>query len=130
MSFSTELLPSLCCIPGFCFPRCKMVYLSSLKVLVSPFFLSIHVFLQGGSPKVSSSIWFGVVITSHQGTLDSIIQITYEDTKQLYAFVTGCQFEKELFITLLWVLPESQFPPTPQTLCPDHHTLSSLGVGK
>lgn len=31
--------------------------------------------------------------------------------------VTGCQSEKELFTTTLWVQPVSQIPPTTQTTC-------------
>ncbi|GAB0187163.1 cAMP-dependent protein kinase inhibitor alpha [Grus japonensis] len=57
------------------------------KVLVSPLFQPIQIFLQGGSPfrSVHFLTRFRIISKLHQGTLDPIIQITYEDTKQCWA---------------------------------------------
>lgn len=72
-----------------------------------------------------------------QGTLDPMIQTTYEGIKQRWAqywslgtpVQWGCQFEKELFTSTLWVQPVWQFP----TCHTDHFldlTMSvSLGEG-
>ncbi|XP_075584354.1 uncharacterized protein C12orf50 homolog [Pelecanus crispus] len=51
------------------------------KVLVTPLFQAIQVFLQGDSPfqSVCFPTQFGIINKLHQGTLDPIVQITYED---------------------------------------------------
>ncbi|KAK4825412.1 hypothetical protein QYF61_027178 [Mycteria americana] len=61
-----------------------LVLIEPHKVLVSPLFQPIQVFLQGGSPfrSVHFSTQFGIISKLHQGTLDPITQITYEDIKQ------------------------------------------------
>ncbi|GAB0186062.1 mitochondrial enolase superfamily member 1 [Grus japonensis] len=53
------------------------------KVLVSPLYQPIEVFLQGGSSlrSIYFPTQFGIIRKLHQGALDPIIQITYEDIK-------------------------------------------------
>ena len=82
--------PSLCCPPGLFFHRCKTLHLSLLnfkRSLSAYYCILSKVLLQGGSPfqSVYFAIQFGTIGTLHQGTLDPIIHITYEDIKKRWA---------------------------------------------
>lgn len=63
------------------------VFVELHKVLVSPLFWPIQVFLQGGSPfpSVHFPTQFGIIGTLYQGTLHPTLQITSEDIKQQWA---------------------------------------------
>lgn len=100
-------------------------------VLVCPW--PIQFILHSGSP--FSCVHFptvGIISYRHQGTLDPIFQITFEDPKVLSlishgtSLVTGCWFEKEL-LNLTLLLPASQFPTHHTSL--DHNTPAFLGGG-
>ncbi|KAK4828564.1 hypothetical protein QYF61_027533 [Mycteria americana] len=64
-----------------------LVLVEHHNVLVSPLFQPIQIFLQGGSPfqSVHFPTQFGIISKLHQGTLDPIIQIAYEDIRQRWA---------------------------------------------
>lgn len=66
------------------FSKVQDITLVLHKVLVHLLFKSIQ---QGGSPSQSVHFpsQFGIITRFHQGILDLIIQITYEDTEQHWA---------------------------------------------
>lgn len=63
---------------------CTLVLVELHKGLISALLQLIQVLLQGGSPFQSVHLFTMSGITSKlcQGTLDSLIQLTYEDIKQ------------------------------------------------
>lgn len=109
-----------------------MLVLAGLHtVLVRPIFQSLLIFLQGDSPfwSVHFPTQFGIIGKLCQCTLDPILQTTYQSLKPHQAqywslgnqLVAGCQFEKDLFTTILWVQPGRQIP----THCTDHLSRAS-----
>lgn len=114
-----------------------LVFVEFPNVLVNPLFQPIQAFLQGGSPfwSVYFPTQFNIIGKLCQGTLDHIIQITSEDTKQYW--------------TDFWSLEDptcdrlsvwkgaichhplgASAPPIAWTSYPDHNTSTSLGGGK
>jgi len=91
-------------------PDLISIFAELQKVLASPLFQPVQVFLQGGSPLQSVYLptWFGIIGKLYQGTLDPVIQITEEKLNSVghtivlwgIPLVTGGQLEKELFTTL------------------------------
>ena len=61
-----------------------LVLVELQKVLVSPLFQPIQVLQEAGSPfpSVHYPTQFGILGKIHQGTVDPVIKITYEDIKQ------------------------------------------------
>lgn len=77
------------------FSKLQHITFALHKVLVHLLFQSIQ---QGGSPfqSVHFPSQFGIITKFHQGILDLIVQITYDDTEQHWAqyslLVHSCSF--------------------------------------